>query len=338
MVESFNFILIKDPHFMFGFRNNVRKHGWERDIDNKITQIIDYATTNDITNILFTGDIFEKSKKKDWSLNQLQQNKQRLKRFKTAGLTVYSNAGNHDYFDGRESIQGTAFGEMVELGLITYVGTDTESQSFLMGRNFKSKNYVSLYGIDYHQSVDKILDNLEKISAQPDGFKIVLMHSNITDRQTKLTDFTYNQLSSFNIDIIGCGHWHLAPEGGPVQTLNGTTFLNPWNLTRVTREYHVKLDEHKPQMIHGSIVKVGEEFQTEFKEINLEVKPFSEAFNKDVINMLQELGKSNFSFFKEVELDKVDEEMDDDSKILATIAEANSISKRSIDIARELIS
>jgi hypothetical protein len=99
----------------------------------------------------------------------------------------------------------------------------------------------------------------------------------------------------------------------------------------------VKLDEHKPQFIHGSLVQVGNELTQDFKVINLEVKPFSEAFNKDTINMLQELGKSNFNFFNEVELDKVAEEMDDDTKILLSIAEGNSIGEESVRIAKELI-
>ncbi len=330
--NDFNFLLIKDPHFMFGFRNNIRKHGWERDIDSKISQIIDYAGTNGINNLFFTGDVFEKSKKKDWSLNQLQQNKKRLRRFKTAGIDVYSNAGNHDYFDGHEDIQGTAFGEMVELGLINYIGTGMQPVSFPVG-DFK----FNLYGVDHHQSDDTVLNALGVIEAQPDGYKMVLVHSNITDVNTRLTDFTYKQLAEYNIDIFGCGHWHLSPAGGPVQVVNNSAFLNPWNLTRVARDYAVKLDEHHPQMIHGSVVQVGEELQSKFKIIDLIVSPFSEAFNKDIINMLQELGKSNFSFFKEIELDKVSEDMDDDTKILMQIAKANSISSRSIKLAKELI-
>jgi len=337
MVNSFNFIMIKDPHFMFGFRNAVRKHGWERAIDHKINQIISYALENKIENIFFTGDVFEKSKKKDWSFNQFQANKERLEKFKNAGLNIYSNAGNHDYFMGHEDIKGTVFGEMQELGLINYVGTRTPSTDFLIGPEYKNENYVELYGIDHHQSIDKVLDELDRKSQFNSGaFKILLMHSNITDEQTRLTDFTYDQLSKYNFDVICCGHWHLAPKGGAIQTINGTTFLNPWNLTRVMRDYHVKLDEHKPSFIHGNIVKVGEEFTSGFKEIQLDVQPFSEAFNTDVINMLQEMGKEGFKFFEEIELDQ-EEDLNDDAELLRSIAEHYNISENSIKIAKELL-
>jgi len=332
MVDSFDFIMVKDPHFMFGFRNAIRKHGWERDIDDKIDQIISYALDNKIENIFFTGDVFEKSKKKDWSFNQFQANKERLEKFKNAGLKIFSNAGNHDYFMGYENIKGTVFGEMQELDLINYVGTDTLPFRFPVG-----DDYIELLGIDHHQSIDKVLDELDRKSQfNSEAFKILLMHSNITDEQTRLTDFTYEQLSKYNFDIICCGHWHLAPKGGAIQTIDGTTFLNPWNLTRVTREYHVKLDEHKPSFIHGSIVKVGDEFATEFKEIELVIKPFSEAFNIDIINMLQEMGKENFKFFDEITLEQ-EEDANDDFELLKSIAEHYDISENSIKIAKELL-
>jgi Icc-related predicted phosphoesterase len=336
MIGSFDYLLIKDPHFMFGFRNNVRRHGWERAIDHKISQIINYATENKIENIIFTGDIFEKSKKKDWSFNQLQQNKARLMRFKLAGIDIYSNMGNHDYFDGHESIQGTVFGEMAELNLIEYVGTDTGPFIF----EFEGLPHkVVLYGIDHHQSIDKILDKLDEIKNTvffKETAVILTMHSNITDQQTRLTDFTYDQLSKYPIDIINCGHWHLQPEGGTIQKVNNTHFLNPWNLTRVMRDYHVKLDEHKPSFIHVSVVPVGDTFSFDFKEIVLDVQPFSEAFNSDIINMLQEMGKEGFKFFEEISLDQ-DEELNDDSALLENIAEHHKISEKSIQIAKELL-
>jgi Icc-related predicted phosphoesterase len=331
MIPSFEFLLIKDPHFMFGFRNNVRKHGWEKDIDDKINQIINYAHQNNIQNIFFTGDVFEKNKKKDWSFNQLQQNKARLKRFKKAGLKIYSNIGNHDYFDGHETPAGTIFGEMVENGLITYIGTGMQPIEF-NNNNFS----VYLFGIDHHQSVDKVLDEFERISLIDLHPKIVLTHSNITDTSEVMTDFTYNQISKFNIDIVGCGHWHFAPEKGAIQNINRTYFLNPWNLTRVVRDYHVKLDEHIPTMIRGKIVPVGNEYSYDFKEIPLRVKPFSEAFNANIINILQELNNGDFKFFETINLDE-EEYLDDDLQLLVTLAEMNDISQESIQIVKELL-
>jgi DNA repair exonuclease SbcCD nuclease subunit len=317
---------------MFGFRSNIRKHGWEKDIDNKINQIIEYMLNNKIKYVFFTGDVFEKNKKADWSFNQLQENKARLKRFKNNGLQLFSNIGNHDYFYGKETLEGTVFGEMVEAGLINYIGSGMPPITFNVDDYFN----VNLFGIDYHQSTDKIIDEMTRISQIACQPKIVLMHSNITDTNEIMTDFTYNQIAEFNFEIVGCGHWHFAPKNGAVQQVKNTYFLNPWNLTRVVRDYHVKLDEHKPEFIHGKIIKVGNEFTYDFKEIFLSVKPFSEAFNKEIINILQELNKTDFSFFNEIKLDEENTEMDDDS-LLSQIAKENNFNERVLTIAKELL-
>jgi len=336
MTDSFEYLLVKDPHFMFGFRNNIRKHGWERDIDYKIDQIINYAHDNSIEYLFFTGDIFEKNHKKDWSLKQFQENKKRLQRFYDAEIKIFSNAGNHDYFNGHEDITDTVFGEMVELNLITYVGKDPVPHRFTTPNGHE----ILLFGIDYHQSLTQVLDELDVVSnykrQDPSAsIKLLLIHSNITDKNIQLTDFTYDQLSQFDIDVINCGHYHLVPEGGAIQEVNGTHFLNPWNLTRVSRDYAVKLDEHRPEFIHARINFVPDPI-FDFQEIFLETKKFSEAFNVDLINLLQELGKSEFNFFKDIELEQ-EEDANDDNKLLETIAKQHNIEGEAIQIAKELL-
>lgn len=331
-LESFEYLLIKDPHFMFGFRNNIRKHGWEKAIDDKIYQIINYAKDQGIKNIIFTGDVFEKSKRVDWSFKQFQENKYRLEMFKTAGLEVYSNLGNHDQFNGRETIEDTVFGEMVDLGLIHYIGTGMSPVIFDVG-----PKKIGLFGIDYHNSGDRVLDELERVSMyQGLDYKICTTHSNITTTKEIMTDFTYNHISKFDIDVLNCGHWHLQPPEGCIQELDGTTFLNPWNLTRVSRDYNVKMDEHIPSFIHVDVVFVGDNAKPKFTEIPLKILPFSEAFNVDVINLLQELGKEGFDFFKNVSLELEEDENDDDD-LMKAIAEKHKISERSIEIAKELL-
>ncbi len=338
-INHFDYVLVKDPHLAFGFRNNIRKSGWEKAIDDKLQQIITYMTDNKIENLFFTGDIFDKSRRKDWSLNQYQANKKRLKQFKDAGIKIYSNAGNHDYFDGAETIEGTAFGEMVDLGLLNYVGTDSEPVVFPVG-NDGDLGEVLLFGIDYHVSNEKVMDQVREVSAYPRGpqsSKLLLMHSNVTSDTVQLTDFTYGQLAGYDINVFNLGHWHLMPHDGAIQEFKDTYFLNPWNLSRVTREYHVKLDEHRPEFIHTRITFLPEtKPQYDFKEIFLNVGKFSETFNVDIINMLQEMGKDRFNFFNEVELDP-DEDMNDDEILLTTIAESREISENSVKIAKELL-
>lgn len=335
-MTPFKFVLIKDPHFMFGFKNRIRKSGWEADIDSKIDQIISFCLTNEITYVLFTGDVSEKSRKRDWSLNQLIQNKKRLRRFKNAGLSIISNMGNHDYFDGHEAITDTAFGDYVESGLITYVGSGTLPLYFDIDKNVQ----LELSGIDHHNEEEEILDKLQiiKNTFRP-GYKLIkmtTMHSNITSKPEQLTDFTYDQLSQYNIDVINCGHYHLQSADGAVSKVQNTYFLNPWNLTRVARDYHVKLDDHIPEFVSGEIGYQDGQATFNFRTIQLNVKPFSEAFNVEAINILQELGKTKFDFFKTIDL-KEDAGDADDGSIISELAKEHKISKEAINIAKGLL-
>lgn len=335
-MKSFKFVLVKDPHFMFGFKNRIRKSGWEADIDSKINQIISHCLTNDIKYVLFTGDVSEKSRKRDWSLNQILQNKKRLRKFKTAGLMIISNMGNHDYFDGHEAITDTAFGDYVESGLITYVGSGTLPMYFDIADGVQ----LELNGIDHHQSDADVLDKLQHIkdTFKP-GYKLIkmcTMHSNITSKPEQLTDFTYPQLAEFGIDVINCGHYHLQSSEGAVSKLGNTYFLNPWNLTRVARDYHVKFDEHIPEFVSGEIGYSNNQATFNFEVIQLKIKPFSEAFNVEAINLLQELGKTKFDFFKTIDL-KQDAGDADDNSIITELAKEHKISKEAIIIARGLL-
>ena len=338
MGNTFRYVLIKDPHFMFGFKNRIRKSGWEKDIDNKLDQIIKYCVLNEIKYVLFTGDVSEKSRKRDWSLNQILQNKKRLRLFKQAGLKIISNMGNHDYFDGHEAITDTAFGDYVESGLIEYVGSGTHYKYIDLDDGIQ----VQISGVDYHDDLDIVQSELTDISNSfKPGYsliKICSIHSNITSDTERLTDFTYKQLSSLNIEVLNCGHYHLRPDIGSTTQLNGTLFVNPWNLTRVSRDYHVKLDEHIPEFVD---VEVSWDYDNNSPKVSsivvpLEVKPFSEAFNMEAINLLQELGKTNFDFFKNIELQEDEGDADDDS-LIELIAKDHKISKKAITIARGLL-
>lgn len=337
--KSFKYIVIKDPHFMFGFKNRIRKSGWEKDVDDKLHQIINWCLSNDYKYVLFTGDVSEKSRKRDWSLNQLTQNKNRLRKFKQAGLTVISNMGNHDYFDGHEAITDTAFEDYVESGLIEYLGTNSNYRYFEIADGVE----VQLSGVDYHDDKEKVQTALSNISTsfKPDTklIKVCTTHSNITDAQERLTDFTYGELSQYDIDCFNCGHWHLRPSGGSVQELNNSYFLNPWNLTRVARDYHAKLDEHIPEFVAVEISwdEINQEPIMKFETVPLKVKPFSEAFNIEAINLLQQIGKSNFDFFDKIELKEEEMEADDNS-LIALLGKEHSISEDAIKIAKELLS
>jgi len=338
VMNSFDFIVIKDPHFMFGFKNRIRKSKWEIDIDDKINQVINYCLTDNIKKIIFTGDVFEKSRKRDWSLNQGIQNKKRLRMFKDAGIEIFSILGNHDYFDGHETIKETFFEDCVESGLITYIGAGNKKVF-----NTSDSTSIIFYGIDYSEDKSKIIEQLKSIEADfipgKEVYKIVTLHSNITSDIEKLTDFTYGELAQYNIDLFNCGHYHIQSSLGSIFKTQDTIFCNPWNFTRVARDYDTKMDIHIPEFCVFKIqspIRSSVDFITSYETIQLNVKPFSEAFNIDVINLLQEIGKTEFKFFEEVTLDEDLVEIDDQS-LLEKFMQDNSISIEALKIAKEYL-
>lgn len=309
------YIFIKDPHFMFGFRNNIRKPGWEKDIDYKITQIIEYCKSNNINIIIFSGDVFEKSKKSDWNFNQVIANKSRLKQFKANNIEVYSIMGNHDYFDGHENIENTFFGDCVETHLINYIDFNKPFET----------NEAIFYGIDYHEDHNIIQEKINIAeSCSKNKHLNIIIHANVTKEVTPFTDFTFEELAKYNVDCFLCGHYHIGSE---IDTINNTTFFNPWNLTRVSRDYNVKSELHIPQFIHAKI----KDKKLEYKVIDLKFKSFKDAFNSELMDVLS----TNFKFFNNIDIDEF--QINDDDDMLTKIADKNKISKESLNIAKDLL-
>ena len=139
-------IVIKDPHFSFGFQNRIRKN-YEHDITEKLEFISQYATENGIQKIIFTGDVFDNHYECKWSFRQFKKNKNMLEKyFINRGLELWSIAGNHDFFHGQEIIENTVFGEMVEDGIINYL-TEKPLEFYPM----------TVYGVDWSADKNRVI-------------------------------------------------------------------------------------------------------------------------------------------------------------------------------------
>jgi len=226
------------------------------------------------------------------------------------GISIYSIQGNHDMFNGHETTDETVFGKLVEDGIINHLTLEP----------LKLKD-LTLFGIDYSSNENKIISKIEKISELDIEKKGIVLHSNITPIKERFTDFTYDNLSKYNIDLFICGHYHI---GFPDEKINNTLFINPWNMTRVVRDYSVKLDEHKTEMV----ILDTETLETE--HIELPMKKFTEAFIPEAVNLLE---TQNFNFFTQVDFDKLkllsNSETDEDilKNILSTLEDLSQEEK-----------
>jgi len=296
------FVAIKDPHMKFGFRNKIR-YDYEGDLTNKLQFIQSYMNNVPDGFILSTGDVFDDSYLRNWSYNHYLANVIKFEEiFKPA---IQSNndinwrwasiAGNHDYFNGEENIDKTIYGDFVKRGLIHHLDNQPISDK-----------YCVVYGISYSNDHDKIRARIKEIADNhdKDKYSVIVLHQNVTPKNVPhITDFTYDELSSYDIDMFVLGHYHIGYE---YKIVKDTHFINPWNLTRVSRDYEVKMDNHCPELYHINIDDAG----INVKQVEIPHKSFEECFVKEFKSILEIKRKSNDSNFAKMQLD-IDTQLND---------------------------
>jgi len=302
-------IFIKDPHLAFGFQNRIRKN-YDEDVAAKLDFVSNYAVQNDIENIVFTGDVFDHQHERGWSFKQFKKNKESLEKyFIDRGLKLWSIAGNHDFFHGKEDIAGTVFGEMVEDGIINY-----------LTREPLTVDKLTIYGVDWSANKEKVITQLEAINKK-EGLKAVVIHMNVTEKETLFTDFTHEFLATVfnNIHIWTLGHYHI---GHAPRIVNGKLFIDPWNLVRVSRDYDVKMDRFD---VNFTVLELGEKLKA--YDVGVPHKSFREAFIEDFVNMLQMKKKDVFSFFENIDIEKAIEKTESDEQLIDALVKDAGISE-----------
>ena len=308
-------IFIKDPHLAFGFQNRIRKD-YEGDVRKKLEFVSNYALNNNIDNIIFTGDVFDHQYERGWSFKQFLKNKEILEEyFVSRGLQLWSIAGNHDFFHGQERIEGTVLGEMIQDGIIKY-----------LTREPLQVDKLTVYGVDWSSSRDKVIARIDEINKQ-EGLKAVVIHMNVTDKQTPFTDFTKDFLSKTfdNIHIWVLGHYHI---GQPPITVNNKLFIDPWNLVRVARDYDVKMDKFN---INMTVLELDNKLRA--YDVEIPHRSFREAFIEDFVNMLQASRGEVFSFFENIDIEKAIEQAEDDKTLVDKLASELGISEAGKQLA-----
>lgn len=322
----FKFLSIKDPHFQYGFMSKIRKD-YERDKDNKLEFINNFCKENEIYDIIFTGDVLDKSSKK-WSFKQYGLNKRKLNKLRTTDskrIKLYSNVGNHDMENGLENpdvtdhIVTTVFEELVYDEVLNNIT-----------REPLINNDVMIYGINFSADKNIILNELERINNinSNDKCKIVIMHSNVTPDEERLTDFLYKDLAERfeDIDIFINGHYHIGFDTKLIQRPRGKKayFVNNWNLCRVMRDYDVTLNKHNVNMEYiqiGDIEEIGNIKQRKIiiQSIDIPHLTYEEAFNIKNINLLKKTKDEVFEFFENNKIQELASFKDSDETLLQRI-------------------
>jgi len=311
-------IFTKDEHLKLGFRNKFRKPGWENDLFLKHNFIINYMKENNIKYKITTGDVFDSQKQ--WSFKQFLLNKKILELYKENDLEIISIAGNHDMIEGRTDIKDSPFEEMVNDNLIKYINNSSYN---LMDDGLL---IAKVNGLDYRPILNKeakesFLHDISTLFYNTEKIKILVIHQNVTPVKERVTEFTYDEITKVcqekGIKILVCGHYHI---GFPTTIMNDVIVINPWNLWRVVRDYEVRQDEHKPEIVVVDLENLN------WEHIEVPYKKYQEAFNLIEVDTYQKI-KKQFSFIEKVDLD-VDMDFDEKNIIQKLL---NELEKKGVE-------
>jgi DNA repair exonuclease SbcCD nuclease subunit len=309
-MNKLDIIFLKDPHLLLGFPKPLnRKDNFEEVIQKKWDYILNYCNKHQITNIVITGDLFDKMKLSQWSLMSFFKNKKFLFNIKEKlGKPLISIRGNHDEFNGKNTNEDTAFGLMIELGLIDYIGDEKEN-------NFKEylidNKKLHIYGFDYKLN-DTLLFKKIKQTKFTGDYNISVLHTSVVDVKTNKEKFEcigYDTLLKIkpetNMWILG--HFH---KGFPTKYYKDKYFVNPWNLTRLARDEYVLNDEHKPEFVHSTFKVVNDKIiVSKIKNIKIPVLKFDKSFIEDAKTVSEQI-INEFDFFTKLD-EKVEENFDE---------------------------
>lgn len=317
------FVTIKDPHMNFGFANRIR-YNHQVDLSSKLDFVRNWCTYRNIKNLIATGDVTDTNEEKKWSFNQYVVNKIELLKFKEAGITIWSPAGNHDMFNGMAQTSNTVFGEFVREDVIKHLTGTPLYKAFNIIEDgiTKTKNIV-IFGIDYNKHKEVIEANLKAINdynVNGECLKMVVFHSHVTPAEIAVTEFTNKNLIETykDIDIFICGHYH---GGFPTVTdfkdgglkKNYSMVINNWSFQRVVRDYYNEMDIHIPEFEY---VKIGwsivsNDFIVGRETIKIPCKSYSETFKPKAVELLKLTKKEQFEFFEKINFDELPVGSDD---------------------------
>lgn len=336
-MKKIDFIFIKDPHLLIGFNKPTnRQDTFFEEISKKWNFIINYAKKNNITNIIVTGDLFDKSSLTSWNFRSYLENKKFLENFKNEiGKSIYSIRGNHDEFNGKNTNENTVFGELVNNNLIKYFGDTTENYTNKISFKLENKT-INLIGFDYCNE-DKILyEKVKNYDFNENEYNICVLHSNVVDvkeGKEKFNcvgyDFLIKNQPKVNMWVLG--HYH---KGYPTKFYNNTYFINSWNLTRLARDNYVLNDEHTPEFVHVSFIEEDNVLKVLTQNIKVPFLPYKKAFYEDFLKLMPVL-ENDFKFFEKLEKENI--ENFDQNMYLEKLKEEKKLSKEIFDIIKEYL-
>ena len=289
-----SYACIKDPHIRFGIgKPTGRTDTFFDDVRSKLDFILNTLTQRKIEKLIFTGDVFDVKAPSLYNFLAIREITEALSKFKDAGITIYSIAGNHDLpFASLDKKMESVYWYMVQSGLIA---------------DLETAKIKDITGFDYR---DNLEDLIHLLTHRTIGETLVIHEMCIPDdtvyenlggnflTYSKIAELLKSNAKS-KCKVVVCGHLH---RGFKTMKHKDLLFINPWSMTRLNRGYYSVNDEHKPTL---TIV----EDENNWEDIIIPHKKFEDAFNKLEVNAHTTLTTGMENFLNRLKTFSTDEEV-----------------------------
>jgi DNA repair exonuclease SbcCD nuclease subunit len=276
--------VIKDPHFRLGFKSPISREQEEFDfsIKSKVKQIATLALKEGVDVIVISGDIFDIKETSRYVVKQLKPIGEQLDILKkaTKQKMIITVAGNHDLPHSSRSLKSeSVYDYFQSLGKIVSVHKSEI-------RFNTKKDTVVFSGLDFTSKLTELYKEMKEYDNNilEKATRVFLLHEHLLPNKDFNKDrFLGNKMSykrvlkEFkNIDVFVAGHYH---KGYKPYHDSNRWVVNPYNMTRLARDYYVVNGEHIPTV---NLVKV-KKGKIEVEEYPLEVVDFSKAIKSEVL-------------------------------------------------------
>ena len=212
-------LVINDTHLR-GTTPQRRLDNLKQTLLTKLEEVNEIARREEVDFILHGGDLFDRPNPAPSVVSDF------LKVLRQAPVPIYLVAGNHDlYGHNPDTLSRTMLGLLITSGVVNIV-----DQPLVLEENGLE---VGLTGKSFDYNVDT---NQSAYAAEHPGevdYTIHLVHGMLLDRPVFPSNYTLIEDVSSAADIVISGHYHF---GFGVQEFNGTKFVNPGALVRLSAD------------------------------------------------------------------------------------------------------
>jgi predicted phosphodiesterase len=294
---KFEIIATGDPHLAMGVQTPIGRHPetFGKEQEDKLDFIGTYAVENKVSALVFPGDVLNYKNPSLYtaaSINRIMSHLSIL----NARVPIHSLAGNHDLKMSSRQMKPDSVYNIFTQGKAL---TDIHNKTLTLATDEKGVK-VTLSGLDYNSDTEDFLRELTELDAtlSPNDINIITVHEHLVPVGESLPFchfINYDRFLEFsNFNVVISGHLH---KGFPTVQLGEAidledddldsestrprkkiTFVNPWSLTRLSRDNYAVNDEHKPELVHLTIDTSTREIG--FKHVEIPHLPFEDAFIK----------------------------------------------------------